>query len=84
MGWSVGLIASARQHRGVILYGADVARMIWPILNGSFEDHALVVAFALALRLDAVAASWSLLAALDPAFSTSEAASLGTFPHLVC
>lgn len=35
------------------------------------EDHALVVAFAMALAFDAVLAYWSLLAALDPSFPTS-------------
>jgi hypothetical protein len=67
----------------MILDRADMAWVIWPVLDGCFEDHPLVVALALALGLDAVGASRSLLAAFDAAFSASEAARLGAFPHLV-
>ena len=44
-----------------------------------FKDHALVVAFAMALALDAIAAYWALFAALDASTSTGQAPCLGTF-----
>jgi hypothetical protein len=69
----------------MILDGADMAWMVWPVFDGSLEDYSLVVALALTLRLDAVAAGGTLLSTLDAAFSTSETASLGSLPHLgVC
>jgi hypothetical protein len=80
----IWLVTTAREHRSVVLDGTDIAWMVGPILDGGLEYDPLVVAFALALRLDAVTARRSLLAAFDPAFSTSEAAGLGPFSHLVC
>jgi hypothetical protein len=75
MGLSKRLSSStAWKHRRMILDGADMAWMVWPVFDRSLEDYSLVVALALTLRLDAVAA-----------FSTSETASLGSLPHLgVC
>jgi hypothetical protein len=81
--WLIWLVASARQHRRMILDRADMTWVIWPVLDGCFEDDSLVVALALALGFDAVGTSRSLLAAFDAAFPTSEAACLGSFPHLV-
>jgi hypothetical protein len=66
----------------MILDGADMAWVVWPVFDGSLEDYSLVVAFALTLRLDAVVAGGALLSALDAAFSTRKTASLGTLPHL--
>jgi hypothetical protein len=77
------LISSTGKHRGMVLYGTDVAWVVWPILNGSLEDYPLVVAFALPLRLDAVSTRRSLFSTLDTAFSTSEAPGLGPLSHLL-
>jgi hypothetical protein len=66
----------------MILYGANMAWMIWPVLDGSLEDDSLVVAFTLPLRLDAVGAGRTLLAAFDATLSTCEAAGLGPLSHL--
>jgi hypothetical protein len=69
----------------VVLYGADIAWMVWPVLDWSLEDYALIIALALALRLDAVAAGRTLLSTLDAAFSARQTASFGPLPHLgVC
>lgn len=56
--------------------------MVRPVLHWRFEHDPLVVALALAFRLDAVPTGWSLFTALDAALAASEAAGLGTFPHL--
>jgi hypothetical protein len=66
----------------MVLYGADMAWVIWPVLDRSLEDDSLIVAFALTLRLDAIAAGRTLLSTLDAAFSACETASLGPLPHL--
>lgn len=66
----------------MILYGADDSRMVGPVSHGRLEDNSLVIALALAFRLDAVAAGRPLLTALYATFSTSEAARLGPLPHL--
>ena len=81
--WLVLWIAGAGQRRSVILYGADMTRVVWPVFDGSLEHDPLVVALALALRLNTVVAGRSLFATFDPAFSTSKAPGLGTFPHFV-
>lgn len=67
---------SAREHRVVILQVGYHTRVIWPIPDGRLEDDALVIAFALAFRLDAVGTGRSFLAALDPPFAASQAPSL--------
>jgi hypothetical protein len=67
----------------MILDRADMAWVIWPVLDRCLEDYPLVIALALALGFDAVGACRSLLAAFDAALSTCEAARLGTLPHLV-
>jgi hypothetical protein len=67
----------------VILYRTDGAWMVWPVTNRRFEDDALVIPFALALRFDAIAANWALFAALDAAFAACQAASLCSFSHFV-
>ena len=56
--------------------------MIRPVANGRFKDNSLVIALALAFRLDAVGAGRSLLTALYATFSAREAAGLGPLPHL--
>ena len=66
----------------MILYVGDIAWMIWPVLDGGLEDDSLVVAFALALRLDAIGTCRTLFTALDAAFSAGEAPSLGPLSHL--
>lgn len=69
----------------MVLNGANMAWMVGPVLDWGLEHYPLIVAFALALRLNAVAASRSLLAALDPTLSASEATGLCPFSHLgVC
>jgi hypothetical protein len=64
------------------LDGTDMAWMVWPVLDGSFEDDALVVTFTLPLRLDAVVAGRTLFATFDATLPTCEAAGLGPLPHL--
>jgi hypothetical protein len=66
----------------MILYGTDMPWMIWPVFNRGLEDHPLVITFALALRLDAIAASRAFFSTLDATFPTCEATSLGPFSHL--
>ena len=78
-----GLGSRAGKHRGVVLDGTDGARVVWPVANGGLEDDALVIPFALALGFDAVAANWSLFAALDAALAACEAAGLCSFSHFV-
>lgn len=47
------------------------------ILKGRrFEHYALAIAFAVALRFDAVFANWPFLAALDATFATSQTSGL--------
>jgi hypothetical protein len=59
--------------------------VVWPIFDRSLEDNSLIVAFALAFRLDAIAASWPLFSTLDTTLPTGEAAGLGSLPHFgVC
>jgi hypothetical protein len=83
MGRSKRLITStAWQHRRMILNGADMAWVVWPVLDGRLEDYSLVVAFALTFRLDTIAAGGTLLSALDAAFPARKTASLGSLPHL--
>jgi hypothetical protein len=71
----------ARQARVVVLQRAHHARVV-PVPQRGFEDDALIVAFALTFRLDAVCTSWSFLAALYPSLATGKASSLGSLPHL--
>lgn len=59
-----------------------MARMVRPVLDGCLEDDTLVVAFALALRLDAVGTSRALFAALDATFSACQTSRLRSLPHL--
>lgn len=66
----------------MVLDRANMARMIWPVLNGGLEDHPLVVTLTLALRLDAVGACRTLLSALYATLSTRETAGLCPLPHL--
>lgn len=47
------------------------------ILKGRrFENYALAIAFAVALRFDAIFANWPFLAALDATFATSQTSGL--------
>ena len=66
----------------MILYIGDIAWMIRPVFDGGLEDDSLVVAFAITLRFDTVAACRTLFTALDATFSAGEAPRLGSLPHL--
>jgi hypothetical protein len=67
----------------VVLDRTNGAWVVWPVTNGRFEDNALVIPFALALGFDAVAANWSLFAALDASLAAGQTARLGSFSHFV-
>lgn len=82
LSFSVRLISSTRKHGGVILYGADYARVIGPVANGSLKNYSLIVALALTLGLDAIGTGGTLFTALDAAFATRQAAGLCPFAHL--
>jgi hypothetical protein len=66
----------------MILYGADMTWVVWPVLDRSLEDDSLIVALTLPLRLDAVGASRTLFTTFDATLPTCEAASLGPLSHL--
>lgn len=66
----------------MVLNGTDMTWMVRPVLDRRFEDDALVVAFALTLRLDAVGASRTFFTALDASFPTGKTSRLGSLSHL--
>jgi hypothetical protein len=53
-----------------------------PVPNGRLENYTLIVALTLALGLDAVVAGGTLFSTLDASLSASQAAGLGSLPHL--
>jgi hypothetical protein len=78
---TIRLISSPGKHRGMVLDCADMAWVVWPVLNWGLEDHPLVVALTLTLRLDAVGACRTLLSALYATLSTRETAGLCPLAH---
>lgn len=42
----------------------------WPVTKRSFENYPLVVAFTMALGLEAIVAARAFLSTLDPPFAT--------------
>jgi hypothetical protein len=74
-------ISCARKHRRVVLDGADDTWVVGPVPNGWFEDYSLIIPFALTLGFDAIRTSRTLFAALDTAFATGQATSLGPLTH---
>ena len=66
----------------MVLNGADDAWVVRPVSNGWFEDHALVVPFALALGFDTVGTSRALFTALDTALTAGQATRFGSLAHL--
>lgn len=83
-GWETGtkVGTGARKHRVMILQVGHDARVIRPVPDGRLEDDALVVAFTLAFRLDAVGTRRPLFAALDSPFAAGQAAGFGPLPRL--
>lgn len=66
----------------MVLYSADITRVVRPVFNRGLEYDPLVVALTLTLRLDAVGASRAFFSAFDASLSTGKAAGLCPLTHL--